>query len=708
MALAHRVVAIYPSGTTDPNGTASQYGGNYSASYTSMSAMEAAENGDLSAGDGTVLHVEIIPSDGSWSGAPDDSNPAFDGWKTDKAGDGSFVEIKTYGSARSSDGNLDTTAYILKETGGVIPLIIDNDANSSNYLDVTFDGVQVQVTTTVANAVLVQKNAYHGDVTFSKCYVKQETGAYGFKNNQPNQAVTVVRLINSILEGPASATGFNHDANNGSLKIYNSTITGWSIGINCDLDANCTIKNCAVFNNGNDFNNTTNATIDECASDDGDGTNAIDWTSEATDWNANFTDYSTGDFTIKDTNADIYHSGEDQTADSEVPTDDIIGTARPTGSNPVSIGAFEWASTGTTLLFVADIKGDTLTSTSRLDLLRKITQSSLGDSLTSLIRVSVLRKFINSISGDSLLPAVNLNVLRSMSGVISGDSLISSAELEVLHKFVADVYGDSLTSSAALEVLRKISASLTGDSLSSNVNLSVVRKFVVSAIGDSLASDQVELLTISLITFIASILGESKTSSVDLDSLRKISTMSSGESVTSNSVLNVLRKISVSSSGDTLTSTVELLILRLFVFSALGDSNTTNADLILLRKFVADTRGNSLTSDAQLDVFRKILADISGDTLTPLVALLTTELGTIDNPAIVKVLLKKVIDEVILKRGVKGVSLDDNPAIAKVLLKKVIDEAILKRGVKGVSLDKEIISVTPKRDIILFSPKLDV
>ena len=103
MALAHRYVAIYPSGTTDPDGTASQGdpGENYSASYTSMSSMEAAENGDFSGGDGTVLHVEIIPSDGAWNSA-DTTGVEFDGWKTDRGGDGSYVHIKAYGTARTN------------------------------------------------------------------------------------------------------------------------------------------------------------------------------------------------------------------------------------------------------------------------------------------------------------------------------------------------------------------------------------------------------------------------------------------------------------------------------------------------------------------------------------------------------------------------------------------------------------------------------
>ena len=130
MALAHVYIAVYPAGSTDPKSTATygDPGEEYHESYTSMSAMEAAENGDLTDGDGTVLHVEIIPSDGSWNGAPDATSVVFDGWKTDRSGEGGYVSIQAFGTARSSTGLYSTAAYILQRTSNsTLTLAIDND-----------------------------------------------------------------------------------------------------------------------------------------------------------------------------------------------------------------------------------------------------------------------------------------------------------------------------------------------------------------------------------------------------------------------------------------------------------------------------------------------------------------------------------------------------------------------------------------------------
>jgi hypothetical protein len=104
------------------------------------------------------------------------------------------------------------------------------------------------------------------------------------------------------------------------------------------------LQNLAIFNNNDDFGGSQigGATIDYCASDDGDGTNAIDWDSEATDWAANFTDYSNGDFSVKDTSADIYQAGTDLSSSDGI-WRDIAGNER---SATPCIGAFEYVAAG--------------------------------------------------------------------------------------------------------------------------------------------------------------------------------------------------------------------------------------------------------------------------------------------------------------------------------------------------------------------------
>ena len=206
MALAHRYVCIYPTGatTTPDTSTASQgdSGVDYSAAYTSMSAMEAAENGDFTTDDGTVLHVEIIDPDGDsdWSGAHDTTYTTFDGWTTDRGGDGSYVEIKSYGTARSSNGNYDTDAYVLDVDGRT--LNIDNDHNlGTSYLDIEFDGVQFRQHTSGIENVYLHYSSSLNDIRFLNCYFKAETSSVNFFNALSDDTNLVIRLKNCILDG---------------------------------------------------------------------------------------------------------------------------------------------------------------------------------------------------------------------------------------------------------------------------------------------------------------------------------------------------------------------------------------------------------------------------------------------------------------------------------------------------------------------------
>jgi hypothetical protein len=126
--------------------------------------------------------------------------------------------------------------------------------------------------------------------------------------------------------------------------IYNCTVYGsafaraiWSYGTEGVLTA----INCAVFGTGDDFYGTF-ASIDHCASDDGDGTNAV----TPADWSAVFTDYANGDFSLKSGSA-LIGAGIDNPG-SGLYSDDIIGNAR---SSVWDIGAFEYvtAGSGTTI-----------------------------------------------------------------------------------------------------------------------------------------------------------------------------------------------------------------------------------------------------------------------------------------------------------------------------------------------------------------------
>ena len=96
--------------------------------------------------------------------------------------------------------------------------------------------------------------------------------------------------------------------------------------------------NCIVFNNSDDFKGTI--TIDHCASDDLDGTNPVDISpgaTEADDWEACFTDYANGDFSLKSDSVCVGAGVDDP--GSGLYSDDILGNTR---TSPWDIGAFEY------------------------------------------------------------------------------------------------------------------------------------------------------------------------------------------------------------------------------------------------------------------------------------------------------------------------------------------------------------------------------
>ena len=134
-------------------------------------------------------------------------------------------------------------------------------------------------------------------------------------------------------------SGIYVDAND-YVDIYQATVKNCRYGI-VEISNSITVKNSIVFECFDDFFGVT--TVDRCASDDGDGTNPIDITAGGQDWDDQFTDKDNDDYSIKDFDANIWHSSDLTNADdSDVPLFDIAGTPRPPFfGQDTSVGAFE-------------------------------------------------------------------------------------------------------------------------------------------------------------------------------------------------------------------------------------------------------------------------------------------------------------------------------------------------------------------------------
>ena len=388
MAIGRRHVCIYPTGatTTPTTSTATQRdgGATYDAVYITMTAMEAAENGDYttggakdvgSAGDGTILHVEIIDPDGDsdWSGAHDVGGFEFGGWKTAKAGDGSCVEIKTFGTARSSNGLYDTDAYVIDHGSDSECVDIDNDFDvGTSYIDIEFDGVQFRHHTTAHRVVYIHSSQSAKQISFLNCYMLNETAGTNFNSELEDVTNFVLRVKNCIIQG---GTDCMEVAPLNVAHIYNCTIFGGSDNGIQTTNVGVQPVNCAVFNNvGDDWKYGFDDPYPNfCASDDytDEGTNGVDISpgaTEADEWDKAFTNYSATppDVTIKDASSVLHHdinTYQSQTNDSEVPSTDIIGTARPDGSEDCGAFQFVGAPTGWS---AGDVTGVAATDISKI------------------------------------------------------------------------------------------------------------------------------------------------------------------------------------------------------------------------------------------------------------------------------------------------------------------------------------------------------
>lgn len=285
--------------------------------YTSLKTAVETEAGDISGG-GDDANFYITEA---WTGA-DTGNWDIDGWTMG----GNEMLIQTQGASRSPDGTYLATGHRIENATQIF------DIENSNT---TVDGIQCKNT----GAGIISSGAI-GTITLDSCIIASQAGngeAFQFDHSGGGTDTIINCVVYKTKEVGGTSAGLRATGSvTGTVNIINSTLSGYNDGIERD-GGTMTATNCAVFNNDDDFDGTI--TIDYCASDDGDGTNAVDISPggvEATDWAAAVTDYANGDFSVKDSSSPLYNTGTATGA----PADDIMGTARPQSTTD-DIGAFE-------------------------------------------------------------------------------------------------------------------------------------------------------------------------------------------------------------------------------------------------------------------------------------------------------------------------------------------------------------------------------
>jgi hypothetical protein len=313
------------NGTTnvsDPTGT------DANRAYISCFAAEAAQQGDIAASDEDV----VIICSGSKA---DTSNVNISGWTTSAT---CFVTFRAAATDKAKSTGWDNGIYHLSVAGAACFEIYEDF--------VRFYDLQMSVdpSANAQNVIMVQAVSNPSDIRVGGCRLKSlDTDATYYCSGIVGQTAVTLNIYNCIISGFLGGSGNGIRASTGTIaaNVYNCTINGCTYGMS-RAAGTVVVTNCAVFNNTDDFLGTI--TIDHCASDDGDGTNAQDFTAEATDWNKVFTDYANGDLSLKNyvTTPCCVGVGVDDPG-AGLYSDDIDGTAR---SSTWDIGADEYVAAG--------------------------------------------------------------------------------------------------------------------------------------------------------------------------------------------------------------------------------------------------------------------------------------------------------------------------------------------------------------------------
>lgn len=300
--------------------------------YTSLAAAIAGEARDLVTAD-EQLTIKCRCTGGTADGAA-----TVNGFTTDAT---RYVKIWTDPSEsyRHAGTYPSGNKYRIEATGGSAVLTVSS-------INVKVEGLAVKnsATTGTGYPSCFYVKMASGRVSFRSCVAAgagtATAGNMGYNITSSNGSITT--YVNCIATGFYKSgsdyhCGFRQNTT-GTFYYYNCTSFYNYFGFKQERGS-AYAYNCIAARNYDDFFGW--GVADHCASDDGDGTNAVDISPgaiEADDWAACFTDYANGDFSLKSGSVCIGAGVDDP--GSGLYSDDILGNTR---TSTWDIGAFEYA-----------------------------------------------------------------------------------------------------------------------------------------------------------------------------------------------------------------------------------------------------------------------------------------------------------------------------------------------------------------------------
>ncbi len=251
----------------------------WATAYTSLFNCENLEQRDLTAGD-SWMHIYCRSS----GGTADTLGVVIVGWTTSAT---NYILIEAAPGDEAVKTSWDTSRYRLH--------VVDTSCLDIREDFVRVSGLQIfnDGNTSTAYGIVCQSIGSPSDLRINNCRIKG-AGTSTKRGIYASDAQVDIQIWNCIIYS---------EKNDGILLNLNTVSVFNTIIYNCTTDGfeldggAAVIENCVIFNNGDDFDIVGIATIDHCASDDGDGTNPI--APLDADWDNEFVDAANGDFSLK-------------------------------------------------------------------------------------------------------------------------------------------------------------------------------------------------------------------------------------------------------------------------------------------------------------------------------------------------------------------------------------------------------------------------
>jgi hypothetical protein len=335
--------------------------------YTSLNAWEAANQQNLvSAGD--WAH----PITRASSGSADTTILLIDDWTTSPTNN---ILIEAADGDQALKDQWDATRYRISSTQSG-----EQQTIRTNVSNVEFKGLQIFNSGNLDGTYAMYLLDAITNIVLDSCRIEGACRSSIYTNNGSLE----IEIKNTIIKDSRYGLFL---VNQALADLYNCVITNTvTAGVRRNSGI-ANVVNCAVFDNPDDFDGSFTS-INYCASDDGDGTNAQ--SPSGADWDNEFVDYLNGDFTAIGTGN--IQNGVGPSVDVNVPVLDIDGDTRSGATAYIGVDEFQAGGT----IFNVSIS-DTATATdSYIGLIDYLV--SISDTATATDSYSGLVDYLASLS----------------------------------------------------------------------------------------------------------------------------------------------------------------------------------------------------------------------------------------------------------------------------------------------------------------------